>query len=142
MIAADKYQSDLIAPCGINCSICYAFLRQRNRCEGCRVYSDTKVGHCSVCYIKNCENLSANGSGFCFDCDRFPCKRLKQLDERYGTKYNMSVLENLNIIQISGLENFVQREKIRWKCAICGGSVCVHRGYCLDCNKKNSMLKK
>lgn len=26
----------LIAPCGMNCSICMAYLREKNKCPGCR----------------------------------------------------------------------------------------------------------
>lgn len=27
----------LIAPCGINCGVCNAYLRVRNKCQGCRI---------------------------------------------------------------------------------------------------------
>jgi PHP family Zn ribbon phosphoesterase len=28
----------------------------------------------------------------------------------------------------------VRDEAIRWKCPTCGGSICVHKGYCLNCH--------
>jgi len=51
-------------------------------------------------------------SKFCFECEKFPCLRIKQLDKRYRTKYNMSVLENLENIKKLGVREFVQNEKI------------------------------
>jgi len=29
----------LIAPCGMNCGACIAFMRDKNNCPGCRVFS-------------------------------------------------------------------------------------------------------
>ena len=29
-------KSELIAPCGMNCGICYGYLREKNKCPGCR----------------------------------------------------------------------------------------------------------
>jgi hypothetical protein len=34
---------------------------------------------------------------------------------------------------VFGAEQFVEMEKERWLCPICGGTICVHRGYCLKC---------
>ena len=44
---------------------------------------------------------------FCFDCDKFPCDRLKRLDKRYREKYGMSEIENLNKIREIGLVTLV-----------------------------------
>jgi hypothetical protein len=125
----------LIAPCGMNCGICLAYLREKNRCEGCWADDTNKPKSCINCIIKNCELLEKTESKFCYDCEKFPCKRLKQLDKRYRTKYHMSMLENLANIKIHGLENFVEMEHERWKCGQCGGMICVHRQYCLNCIK-------
>jgi hypothetical protein len=48
----------------------------------------------------------------------------------------MSMIENLDNINKVGLEKFVQMEYDKWICNNCGGTICVHRGYCLDCKKK------
>jgi len=58
------------------------------------------------------------------------------MNKRYGTKYNMSVLENLENIKKLGVRKFVQNEKIRWTCSECGGIICVHTGYCSNCGEK------
>ncbi|MDX2413988.1 MAG: DUF3795 domain-containing protein [Bacteroidales bacterium] len=127
--------SDLIAPCGMNCAICLGYLREKNPCSGCRDTEGYKPNQCNNCIIINCDKLKETVSGFCYECADFPCKRLKQLDKRYSTKYNMSMLENLEYIKKNGLENFVKNEAERWKCDQCGGVICVHRGICLKCNK-------
>ena len=124
-----------IAPCGINCGVCYAFLRDKNKCPGCQAEDKKKPNHCSVCSIKNCEQLALTTSRFCFDCPTYPCKRLKQLDKRYSTKYNTRILDNQMQIKNLGLEGFVELEKVKWKCGECGNTICMHRGYCLACEK-------
>jgi len=81
----------------------------------------------------NCEYLAQTESGFCYDCEKYPCTRLKRLDKRYSTKYGMSMLENLNYIKKSGLESFLKNEEVRWTCKVCGSGLCVHRDFCLNC---------
>jgi hypothetical protein len=61
---------------------------------------------------------------------------LKQLDKRYRNRYNMSMFENLETIRRFGIQKFVANEKVRWACSDCGGTICVHRGYCYRCGKK------
>jgi len=128
--------SILIAPCGMNCAICLGYLREKNKCEGCNSNSENMPSSCKKCIINNCELLKETESGFCYDCSKYPCKRLKQLDKRYRTKYAMSMLENLDFIKTAGLNEFLANESVRWKCNSCGGSICVHRGYCLKCQPK------
>ena len=126
-------KTELIAPCGMNCGICLGYLREKNRCSGCWVDNEHKPKHCVNCIIKNCELLEKTNSKFCFDCEKYPCTRLKQLDKRYRTNYGISMIENLDNIKKVGLDRFVQIEYDRWICNNCGGTICVHRGYCLRC---------
>jgi hypothetical protein len=125
--------SSLIAPCGMNCGLCSAYLRQRDRCAGCNSSDARKNDHCLLCRIKNCEEIRTGGFDFCFACPRFPCDRLRHLDKRYRTKYGMSMVENLRRIQSLGLQAFVALENERWKCPECGGQICVHRPACVHC---------
>lgn len=127
----------LIAPCGMNCGICLAYLRKKNKCEGCWSENTYKPYHCSVCRIKNCELLNNTESNFCYDCEKYPCTRLKQLDKRYRLKYKMSMTENLANIKKNGLDNFIASEKERWRCETCGETICVHSGICPTCNERN-----
>jgi hypothetical protein len=50
----------------------------------------------------------------------------------------MSMLKNLNNIKENGIRKFMQTESLRWSCPQCGGTICVHKGYCLSCAGKRS----
>ena len=132
-------ETKLIAPCGMNCSICHAFLRQRNTCPGCYSVDATQWISIARCTIRNCEIWENNESGFCFECQEYPCKKLNHLDKRYRTRYGMSMLENLEYIRDHSLTTFVEKEKDRWCCSECGGTICVHKGYCLECHKSKEV---
>jgi len=127
----------LIAPCGMNCGICLAYLREKNKCPGCRGTDTNKPVTRVRCKIKTCEVNQKEKTTFCFKCKTFPCTHLKHLDERYRTKYNMSMIENLEFIKKSGIKKFIGNEKIKWACSECGGIICVHNGYCSNCGRKN-----
>lgn len=124
---------DMIAACGMDCTLCIGYLRERKPCAGCRGDDANKPSHCAVCVIKNCDQIAAGESGFCYECAKFPCSRLRQLDKRYRTKYGMSMIENLERIREGGLDAFVAFEQERWECSECGGVISVHRDACIYC---------
>ena len=125
-----KFTPELIAPCGMNCGICQAYLREKNKCPGCRGLDKNKPR--SHCKIKTCIKLD---SKFCYACKDFPCDKLNHLDKRYRTKYDMSMIENLKFIQTDGIKQFLKHEEERWKCSNCGGVICVHNKTCITCNQ-------
>ena len=131
-----RMKPELIAPCGMNCAVCMAYIRDKNKCPGCRLFNKDKPVTIATCKIKNCPTFTQSKSKFCFQCEEFPCDKLKHLDKRYRTKYNMSMIENLENIKQLGVREFIKNEKIRWACSQCGGTICVHRGYCYSCGKK------
>ena len=128
-----KTGASLIAPCGMNCGICVAYLRDKNPCPGCRIENSSKPVTRADCKIKNCTLLKTTHSTYCYECGEYPCKPLKHLDKRYRTRYKMSMIENLNNLQSIGIESFLRSERERWRCPLCGGVICVHKGYCLTC---------
>lgn len=127
-----RIPSSLMAPCGMNCGICMAYLRPKNKCAGCLSKTGKIAGHCAVCSIRNC-GAKPKVSSFCFDCAKYPCARLKHLDKRYRTRYGMSMLDNLNAIQARGITAFMKKENTRWACGKCGKPVCVHNKTCYFC---------
>ncbi len=130
MAAKNLFRTTLIAPCGMDCAICMAYLREKNHCDGC--YS----AHCQCqrhCTIATCEQVKDR---YHHSCEKFHCRRLKQLDRRYRTKYGMSMLENLEAIKEHGIRAFVKSERERWTCRECGGVINVHRGKCSSCGKE------
>lgn len=126
-------RSELIAPCGMNCRLCMAYQREKKKCSGCNGDNCSKPASCTSCVIKNCVTIKNNNSGLCYECAKYPCRRMKQLDKRYQTKYHMSMIENLENIRQNGMEAFLQNEEIRWTCKECGNIVSVHRDVCQVC---------
>jgi hypothetical protein len=129
MAAKNPVRTTLIAPCGMDCAICRAFLREKNRCRGCYAPDRQCNKNCS---IFACEQVRDK---FCHTCTGFPCKRLRQLDERYRKKYGMSMIDNLVTIRDHGIREFVRIERDRWICKACGGTIDVHHGKCVVCGK-------
>jgi hypothetical protein len=134
MVSLNKFS--LVAPCGMNCGICMAFLREKNKCPGCRGVDTNKPVTRVRCKIKTCKFIQKDRAKFCFECRDFPCNNLKHLDKRYRTKYDMSMIENLEYIRDYGIRKFMKTEDIKWTCSRCEGTICVHKGYCIDCEKK------
>lgn len=127
---------ELIAPCGMNCALCVAYQRKRNRCPGCRVDDPNKPRTRRDCKIRNCKIMRRNGKKFCAGCKCFPCAWLSRLDARYRANYGMSMIENLNDIDAGGLRNFVETEKSKWACSGCGKTICVHQPACPACHRR------
>src|SRR4030042_3919129 len=95
-----RISNNLVAPCGMNCGICQAYLRKENKCPGC--FSGRKVnGEPIKCGRRLCKERKGD---FCFECDKFPCDSIKRLDKRYREKYGMSEIENLEYIRDCGIE--------------------------------------
>lgn len=134
--------SSMLAACGMNCGICMAtLLRKYGKCPGCRGGNKDKSPSCIKCVIKKCAFFRNSKSKFCYSCPKYPCARLKHLDKRYRTKYGMSMIENLANIKKQGLKRFVKEEEKRWACPKCGGVICVHRWFCVDCGHKKLKAK-
>lgn len=129
----------LIAPCGMNCGVCISYLAMKNDlnrqgfkrfyCEGClpRGKNCLHMGN-------RCEALRKGLVRFCYECENFPCTRLKALDKRYRTKYHMSMIENLEFIKKHGINRFLEKEEVKWRCSECGEVICCHNGLCLNCD--------
>ena len=134
---AKTIPTNLIAPCGMNCRLCWGYIRERNTCPGCRIIDNQnsqKSKYRNRCSIKNCENIAKGKIKYCSDsCDKFPCARLKQLDKRYRTRYGMSMIENLKTINEFGVRHFIRNEKEKWTCPECGEMICVHKPICISC---------
>jgi hypothetical protein len=125
-------KTKMIAPCGINCGVCIGYLRDKNKCLGCNAPEETNLHHCSVCIIKHC-SLKKN---YCYTCKQFPCQRLKQLDKRYRTRYNTSLINNLMAIKEIGIKEFIKKDEKKWKCKNCSSVISIHRKACLECGKE------
>lgn len=126
-------KAELIAPCGMNCRLCYGYIRAKNPCRGCRAPDDGKPKSCTNCKIVVCAKRNRHGWVNCAPCDE-PCQRMKDLDKRYRAKYHMSMIKNLASIRENGMEDFLQQQEARFRCVACGETVCVHRTSCPSCS--------
>lgn len=124
----------LIAPCGMNCRLCYGYIRPRNKCLGCNAPNGSKAKSCVNCRIAVCEKRNQNGWLTCADCDTY-CQRLKDLDKRYRSKYHMSMIKNLIILRDHGIDFFLDQQERKFRCPSCGETICVHRTECPSCKK-------
>lgn len=132
-------ENELVSPCGMNCSICANYLAMKNQVRN----KGVKMAYCKGCIPRNkncsflkkhCDKLSSNLVDFCFECNDFPCLRLTNLDEKYKSKYKMSMIENLILIKNKGIEEFIDSQKRKWKCGKCGNLLSCHNGLCFNCD--------
>jgi hypothetical protein len=115
------FENKLIAPCGINCGICRAYLRHINPCHGCNYIEQNRPKTRENCQIRICEKRTGE---FCYQCSEFSCDRLKKLDNRYRKRYGISEIENLKYIRDNGMNKFLKNENINWVSD--KGVLCVH----------------
>ena len=135
----DSYRrKDLIAPCGMDCGLCSGYLAYINEIPKKR----GAITHCAGCRARNkqcafikrdCSLLKNNKITYCFECNDYPCERLKRLDNSYITRYSTSFIGNLNSIRDDGIENFLEGQERKHSCAKCGNAICVHNRKCYKC---------
>jgi hypothetical protein len=132
-------KEQLIAPCGMNCALCSAYLALKNDlrkegifrtyCEGCRIRNK----ECAF-LKKRCPLLLKNKIAYCYECPTFPCKHLQTIDKRYRGRYHMSMIENLKYIKANGISTFLKDQRKKWKCPTCDGNISCHNGLCFKCD--------
>ena len=134
----EKFSPDLVAPCGINCGICKAYLAYSRGVPT----KKGKISHCMGClprnkncaFIKrNCEKIRKKQIRFCYQCAEMPCRRLAHLDEHYRHSYAMSMVENQKEIKTKGIDSFLRSQAEKYRCPNCGDVVSVHDGKCYAC---------
>jgi hypothetical protein len=143
----NRLSEQLIAPCGMNCGLCSSYLAWKNDvksqgirmpyCIGCR----PRNKQCAF-LKKRCEILLNGRVEYCYECENYPCERLKHLDKRYRALYRMSMIENLEHIRRDGIQKFLEIEAKKWRCPECGGVVCCHNGICFSCGVEKLKNKK
>jgi hypothetical protein len=123
----------LLAPCGMNCMVCYVHLKDKKPCDGCLGDDARKPERCRSCAIKDCAR--GKGLAYCHECCDFPCKRIKSLDKSYRERYAASLVENGATLRAGGIEAFQESERRRWSCGACGGVISLHDGKCSECGE-------
>lgn len=126
--------NNMLAPCGINCKVCYKHLHPKKSCQGCFLGEENKPEHCKKCAIIICEKRK--GIKYCYECEDFPCKRMKYQEKSYSTRYKVSPFQNLSIVKKLGIHEFMKTEKVKWTCPNCEGIVSQHDRICSECKMK------
>jgi len=124
----------MLAPCGMNCAVCYVHLKEKKPCPGCRGQDASKPEHCRKCEIKDC--VTSQGLDFCFECLTFPCVSIKRLDKSYRQRYQVSLIDNAIRIKTAGAKQHLLEEKEKWTCSVCGGVISLHDRACSECGKE------
>ena len=106
-------------------------------CSGCR-----PRGKICAFLKKQCPLLLSEEVTYCFQCREYPCLRLRRLDERYRSRFRMSMIENLESIKTKGMTEFLMGEEAKWRCPDCGGVICCHNGICFSCGIERLRIKK
>ena len=136
-----KFTSELVAPCGMNCAVCRAYLAYSRGVPKKR----GDVTHCSGCiprgkncFIKRgCPKLSRKEVRFCYECKDLPCEGVNRVDKRYKARYGVSIVGNLREIEENGVEAFLKKQEAKFKCPACGDVVSIHDGKCYACARAN-----
>lgn len=138
---------ELIAPCGMNCTICSNYLAyvnnlNRSQCAGCRP-SNKK---CTYLFEK-CSGINHALEGnatakYCFECSQYPCKQINRMNSRYCKNYKISVKDNIEYINKNGIDKFIKEEYRQHHCKKCGGLISVHNRKCFKCDTITRLVEK
>lgn len=82
----------MLAPCGMNCMVCYKHCNHKKPCPGCLKGDAAKPEHCRKCAIKSC--VGEKGLALCHHCHQYPCKLIKNLEKTYRKRYGVSLMAN------------------------------------------------
>ncbi len=145
-MAESKFSAELVAPCGMNCALCRAYLAysrgvpkkkgQVSHCTGCRVRNK------QCAFVKrDCQKLRCGEIQFCYQCIEMPCRRLSRIDEHYRARYGISFIENIKEIQTKGIEAFLAGQQKKFSCPSCGDVVSVHDAKCYKCGYQGEKPK-
>lgn len=130
-----ELDSQMIAFCGMDCTVCYKQLAERKtikRCHGCQRDDATLPKHCRNCRIKTC--AKERQLQHCFDCWEYPCLLIRNLDQSYRKRYQVSLIEQGFFLKEHGFDDFFTVERERFGCE-CGGIVSLHDQICSVCGK-------
>ena len=136
----NRLTSELVAPCGMNCAICRAYIAHKlgiTRVRGKITYCTGCIPRAKNCYIKRgCKKLSKHQIQSCSECETMPCEKLAHLDKRYRERYGMSMVENLKLLKAKGMDEFLKSQAEKYSCPRCGEVICVHDAKCYSCGYK------
>ena len=99
--------AEMIAPCGLDCSLCKRALAEANPCPGCHGPNENKPEFCAErCGIILCRKRIERAYQYCDECPDYPCADVMEKETRYTSKYGHvrnAVISSLSI-QVSAAD--------------------------------------
>lgn len=126
----EEIDSNLFAPCGVNCISCNKYL---NPCSGCLTGSRGKSKSTLKCKLKAC--YYKKSFKYCGRCSEFPCKLIKKHDKNNIKRYDFSSYESAKRIKTTGIGKIITQDKERWTCPKCGGIITYQDKKCSECKE-------
>ncbi len=131
----ESIENIMFAPCGMNCKICYKHCYHKKPCDGCLKGDNSKPEHCRNCKIKDC--IKEMEIFYCYECIKYPCKQIRNLEKSYKTRYGASLIENSKFVKENDLTVFMKLQKEKYTCPKCGGIISIHDSECSECQWKS-----
>lgn len=129
----DSPSPALLAPCGMNCLVCYRRCAHKKPCAGCLDGDVNKPEHCRRCALRAC--AGRRGHTHCFACAEFPCAPIRRLDGNYRRRYGVSLIENGKFASARGISALMERDRAAYRCPVCGGVISLHDAACGECGR-------
>ncbi len=148
MIEKAANQTELAAPCGLYCGVCGIHMAHANddlefkerlaeelgltvediKCEGCR--SDVLFEGCKSCGIRSC--VAEKAIEGCHQCNDFPCRHIVDYPLHYGRRVMERAVPDRRAL---GVEEWIGKERRRYRCPYCGGKAYMGAKECWDCRE-------
>ena len=129
----EHIDESMLAPCGLNCLLCYRHLC-KNPCSGCRAQGDEPDCYQRKCVMRAC--VLERGYFSCADCAERPCKRMKTFAKRYRDGYGADLYADAELMRSIGAEALIQQQIASHTCESCGHLINLHDGKCSGCGKQ------
>lgn len=130
----EKIKEEYLAYCGVNCLLCTAYHHKKNPCPGCRTEESSITGKSfRNCSKKKCTR--AKGVYWCFECEEFPCRRIKDLSRSYSKNYSIELVKEGREAE-KDRTSFLEKQRQHFRCGKCGGIIDMHNEICTDCGEK------
>ena len=100
-------------------------------CDGCLAEGGRLTPYCRQCQIRLCA-AGREGVTRCSDCADFPCSLITDFNND-GVPHHAEVLDNLHRQRKVGVDEWLQEEYERWRCAFCGVSMDWYSRVCHRC---------
>lgn len=149
---------NLVGRCGLYCGACVIYRAYKDseqlrrlvaerenckpediRCEGCQTVLTNGWDVKGQEWGKNCRTvmcLEAKGLDFCYECGEYPkCEKFRLIADSC-LKHGENLMENLNKIKASKVEEWLEEEDKKWRCQKCGKPVAMHLTECHWCGAK------